>query len=144
MSALVRAPGWSWLALAIVVLLLGALSGELLRRKLAEDLALARQQAEQRSRLVTSMLSSALQAGRYQNIESLLNDLGESDANIVSLEVTAANGFIMGSYQRPGESERGLALESRIPYSYRGEATLSLPTSASIACGPSSTPSPNA
>lgn len=109
-----------------MLLVLGTALGLSLYQTLKSDLAFAHQEAERKLHLLATILSNELQAGRYQDTERLLREWGKTDTSIVQLELIAANGFTLGSYQRPHGGEASLALEVPISYSYRGQATLRL------------------
>ena len=117
---------WSWFALATVLLLLGTASWVALRQNFDEDLKLTRESSARELHVIAAFISVELQAGRYQDIERLLRDWGKTNSSIAQLQLVAANGFMLATYQRPGDVERALTLEQPISYSYRGEATLRL------------------
>jgi signal transduction histidine kinase len=114
------------LALAVVLVLALVASWLSLRQKLDDDLALAHQSSERELRLIASYISNALQESQYQDVERFLREWGEKDASITQLKLTAANGFALATYQRPGKVEHGFALVLPISYSYRGEASIRL------------------
>ena len=117
---------WPWFALATVLLLLGTASWMSLRQNFDEDLKLTRESSGRELHVLAAFISVELQAGRYQDIERLLRDWGKTNSSIAQLQLVAANGFVLATYQRPGDVERALTLEQHISYSYRGEATLRL------------------
>lgn len=117
---------WPWLALAIVLLLLGVASWLILQQTFKEDLDNRRASSERELSTIAAFIASELQAGRYQDIEPLLRGWGEADAGIAYLQLAAANGFVLATYQRAGEVEHALTLEQSISYSYQGEARLHL------------------
>ena len=115
-----------WFALTIVLLVLALASWMLLRQKLHDDLRIENQNSVHELRLIASFISNTLRAGRYQELEYLLREWGETNPDIVQLQLVAGNGFVLALYQRPGTSGQELALKSPISYSYRGQATLHL------------------
>ncbi|MGA9032982.1 MAG: PAS domain S-box protein [Sulfuricaulis sp.] len=117
---------WPWFALATVLLLLGTASWMSLRQNFDEDLKLTRESSGRELHVLAAFISVELQAGRYQDIERLLRDWGKTNSSIAHLQLVSANGFVLATYQRPGNVEHALTLEQPISYSYRGEATLRL------------------
>ena len=115
-----------WFALTIVLLVLALASWMLLRQKLHDDLRIENQNSVHELRLIASFITNTLRAGRYQELEYLLREWGETNPDIVQLQLVAGNGFVLALYQRPGTSGQELALKSPISYSYRGQATLHL------------------
>ena len=117
---------WSWFTLAIVLLLLGTASWQTLRQNFDEDLKRLHESSRRELRTIATFVSSELQAARYEDIERLLRSWGETNSSIAHLQLIAANGFVLATYQRAGEVQHALMLEQPISYSYRGEATLRL------------------
>lgn len=121
-------PRVAWLALSVVLLLLAAASVTLVRQHHALDLDSARQATQRELTLLASLVTTELQHGNYQEIDRLLREWGENNADVLLLQVTAPNGFMLGQYRKaaPDDPPHTVALESAIRYSYRGEASLSL------------------
>lgn len=117
---------WPWLVLAVVLLILGTASWLVVRQAFSSNLAMARQATERELQLIATVVSRELRAGQYQEIDPLLLKWGEANEKIAQLQLIAANGFALASYQRPGAVEHEAVLEQAISYSYRGEALLRL------------------
>ncbi len=124
----VHKPRAAWLALGIVLLLLAAASAALVRQHHALDLDSAHEATQRELTLIASLVTTELQQGNYQEIDRLLREWGESNADVLRLQVTAPNGFVLGQYRKaaPDDPPHTVALESAIRYSYRSEASVSL------------------
>ncbi|WP_372523315.1 PAS domain-containing protein, partial [Sulfuricaulis sp.] len=89
-----------------------------------DDLDDARRAAESEFRIVTSVLTDNIQKKNYQVIDTLLNEWGANSHDIVELRLVAANGFVLGQYQRHEPAQHSLELKTLIEYSYDKKATL--------------------
>ena len=67
-----------------------------------------------------------LQAGRYQDIPTILADITTSFPHIRDIDVTAGNGFVIGHYSRPGGIGPTLDLQQSVNYGYGSTAILHL------------------
>ncbi|MBI3546052.1 MAG: PAS domain S-box protein [Gammaproteobacteria bacterium] len=128
MNAKFHSLRWPWLVLLSAVVFLSAAAWLFVQHRFTHDLLLAQQDSERDLRLVATFLGNELQAGRYQDTERLLHEWGEADRDTAVLRLISANGFVLASFQRPGEPEHSLSLEMPIAYSYRQSATLHLRT----------------
>jgi PAS domain S-box-containing protein len=126
MSARDRLLARAWPILLLVLLLLGALLAWLLARSHTAEATIARQRAAQQLTLVATIVTTQLQQGEYQDIDALFASLAAADSGIVSLELTAANGFRIAGFRRAGAQEAVISLDTPIAYSYQRVATLRL------------------
>lgn len=117
-------PAWSGLIASLLVLL--ACAAYLAHAQRQQDLSIAKETAERELALLTSLVRHDLTQGDYQHANSLLQDWGSNKGNVAELHLQAGNGFLISSFQRPVPVERTLRLESRVSYSYAGEASLHL------------------
>jgi diguanylate cyclase (GGDEF)-like protein/PAS domain S-box-containing protein len=117
---------WSWLALISILLVMATLAGFLLYQEFNEDLAIERKSAEQQFQARASIISSEMNSGRYEYVNSLFNKWAETNDDILELRLYAANGFNLASYKRPAGGNHTLELKFPISYSYHGEAEFSV------------------
>lgn len=123
LASALRSP---WLVLAIAVSLLTATLAWTLQQKLTDDLKIAHQTAARELNLIASMVTAALQAGRYQDAERLVRDWGQANPRVAQLQLVAANGFVIATYERPAAAADVVVLSAPIAYSYRAAANLRL------------------
>ena len=110
--------------LGLAVLLVAA--ALMVQQTFSANLEKAHADSNRELQLLSSLIQLNLQGGNYQYLEDTLNRFGMTDRSIAELKVESANGFTYSTYQRPSAAEHPLSLESRINYSYRGSATLTL------------------
>ncbi len=119
---------WPWWVLIFILLFLSAAAWSFVKYKFNQDLLLARNQSERDMQLIATFLSNELQANHYQDTERLLHEWGNADEDVAQLRLVAANGFVLASFQRLGESKHSLTLQTPISYSYRQNVMLYLRT----------------
>jgi signal transduction histidine kinase len=71
-------------------------------------------------------VKNTLQRGNYQNTIQLVQEWGELNANIYSIELISGNGFNIAQYQRDTLSNKTIVNNDTISYSYRGNAKLQI------------------
>jgi len=126
MSARDRLLAWAWPILLLLVLLLGGLLALLLSQIHGAEATIARHRAAQELTLVAKIVTTQLQQGQYQDIDALFASIAAADSSIAGLELTAPNGFPIGSFRRAGAPAAVISVETPIAYSYRRVATLRL------------------
>ncbi len=118
---------WHTLVLALILLAGGSLYA--LHQKLVEDLDMAKLAATQDSQLIASLVSTELEAGQYENVDRLFNQLGRANPNILDIHLTAKNGFGVAGYRRPTLGEHVFESSIQIAYSYSAKDRLVVRTS---------------
>ncbi len=115
---------WAWLLLFAFLVVMGAVSTAWIDNKFTTDLKLAHTSATQQLQLITSVLSSELNAGQYQNIDGLFREWSKSNVNIAQIQLISNNHFVIAAFARPSSSIHTLELQAPISYSYRDHATV--------------------
>ena len=115
---------FSWLFLFVFLASLGAVTSIFLSKKFAEDLSLARTSATQQMQLITSVLTSELNQGHYEDVNNLFDRWGKANESILNLQLISAKNYNIANYQRPSDDKHVLELNTPISYSYHGEATV--------------------
>jgi two-component system sensor histidine kinase/response regulator len=118
-----------YLVIAVLSVALGLFSWDFLRDQLAEDLAQARKAAGVQMKLLTAIVSSEVNEGRYQNIDAIFRQWAESNSTVADASLVSANGFEIAHYRRGAQPAHFYDLAASISYSYRGEAVLRLRSS---------------
>jgi PAS domain S-box-containing protein len=85
------------------------------RSAAAEDLA-----------VLASLLGEHLQRGAYVAASHTVDQWATRNKGIVSAHVTARNGNVIAHFERPDFQGPSLALTTTVPYSYQGEARVTL------------------
>jgi PAS domain S-box-containing protein len=116
----------TWAALAVALALFAAIGTYIVRQQFEEDLQSARSRGEAEVSRLAGVVGTDLQQGQYQDVDTILREWGKTDEGVFALRVTSANGFVLGEYKRTNPAQRTLTFASRIPYSYRSEASLTL------------------
>lgn len=116
------------LLLLLVLMILFSATWMVLRQKPHNDLKIAHADARKNVHVAAAFLANALQDGRYQDNERLLREWGEANRDLLYLKLVAANGFELASYRSPTVANYSHSLQTVIPYSYQGKATLTLTT----------------
>lgn len=113
-----------WIFLSILLVVLGAFSAVSIKSKFDDDLKFAHTAATQQLQLISTVISSELNHGNYQNIDALFKQWAKADSNIVELQLVSANDFKIAEYQRFSADQHILELKAPISYSYREEAAV--------------------
>ena len=92
---------------------------ELQRDRLLRD---AKENAADDIRLITSLLDNSLQRRDYQQLGKLVDFWGRHIRYTHELKVSAANGFVLGHFQRRRPTAHAYRLTAEIDYSDRGKA----------------------
>jgi len=124
---LVRTVPWLGLAVVLFLLFLGVMG--LVRQQREHLLADAQDHAHDDVALLEAFVHEALQRYDYQLIDGLLKQWGEKRRKVLAIRVSAANGFVLGRFERDQPGAETYRLSRRIPYSYKGIATLEMTTS---------------
>lgn len=111
-----------WTLLFALLIALGFAFQAWLKAKFLDDIQAGQVAQTQVAALIANTVSIELNAGRYQNLEGLLKQWTSSNGSIVSLEVRAANGFVLASIHRPSIARHVLAKDILVTYSYQGQA----------------------
>jgi diguanylate cyclase (GGDEF)-like protein/PAS domain S-box-containing protein len=114
----------SWIAFAIVILLLAAAALALARQQFTQDMQNTQSTTVREVELLGAVIGESLRRGQYQNVEQLLSQWGASNDKLAELTVTAQNGSILGQYRRGYGAKTLFSASVPIAYSYRGQATL--------------------
>ncbi|ADE11420.1 putative bifunctional diguanylate cyclase/phosphodiesterase [Sideroxydans lithotrophicus] len=123
MNPTIRLQTYPWTSLFILLVVLGAISAVAIQSKFDDDLKFAHTSATQQLQLISTVISSELNHGNYQNIGPLFDHWAKADASIVELQLVSANGFKIAEYLRFSPDRHILELDEPISYSYREEAT---------------------
>ncbi len=105
-----------------LIIAAGLLVQQQFEKHLQEDYA----NTERELNLLSTLVQLHLQEGNYQYLEETLHQFGLNDPDIVELQLRAASGFNLASYQRQLSPEHPHHLQQTIDYSYRGNATLTV------------------
>ena len=116
----------AWLAFALVIGVLLALTLGLVRQQLQQRLDETQQTSQRELALIGSLVSESLRRGQYQNLDEFLQDWGKSHVRLTELRVVGQNGFELSTYRSGATPKRALSLSLAIEYSYRGRASVSL------------------
>jgi PAS domain S-box-containing protein len=108
----------------ILLLLLMAIIGvlEQQEKRLLDN---AMNNANDDIRFIKLLLTDALQRQNFEHLNALVHSWGQMISYTHELKVTAANGFVLGHFQRAKEVVRPYHLEDKIKYSYDGLAKIS-------------------
>ena len=87
-------------------------------------LQVAKDNARDDIQFIKYMLSVALHQQDFEQLNTLVLSWGGQVRYTQELKVTAANGFVLGHYQREEPATRPYRLDETISYSYRGKASL--------------------
>jgi PAS domain S-box-containing protein len=114
----------TWVALALVVLLLLASSVGIIESQWKADLATARSVAERELGLLAHLVQDDLQEGNYQKAADTVEQWGRKDPTIVWLRLRTTSGFTLAEFERGHDDEATISLRAPISYSYSGAATI--------------------
>jgi PAS domain S-box-containing protein len=115
---------WAGLGVLVVLLFIGALG--LLELQLERMLEDYDEHAQDDIELIGFLVHDALQQQDYDRIDSLLKEWGKRRMHTHGIRLTTANGFVLGEFRRQEPARDALYLSKKIPYSYKGLATLEL------------------
>lgn len=115
-----------WLTVWMAVFVLIAGSVGFVRVELDQELEMAQAAMERELQLLASSIHKALRLGNYQDTFDTLKAWGTAHADIVSLHLTAENGFVISEYERLSPAARSLFREIPIDYSYDQRAFLGM------------------
>jgi len=96
----------------------------LLEEQQERALRMATENAQDDLQFMKHMLSDSLQQNNFEHLDGLVKSWGRHVRDTQELKLTAANGFVLGHFQRQGPATHPYRLEATIPYSYQGEAKL--------------------
>ena len=113
-----------WLGLVILMLVLLAAIVVILEQQRERSLQIAKENAQDDLRFIKYMLSNALQQQDFEQLGTLVTSWGGHVRYTQELQLTAANGFVFGHYQRNKPAIRPYRLVETISYSYQGMASL--------------------
>lgn len=116
----------SWLLASLAVTALLVSSVWFVQAESREDLMMTTAAMEREHQLLASLIRRELRLGNYQDTFETLKAWGEANADIVSLHLTAENGFVISEYERLLPAARSLFREMPIEYSYDQRAVLGM------------------
>ncbi|MGD8589352.1 MAG: ATP-binding protein [Chromatiales bacterium] len=115
----------TWLGLTFIMLILTVSTFAVLEQQERRLLDNARNNASDDIRFIKLLLTEALQQQNFEHLNALVHSWGQMISYTQELQVTAANGFVLGHFQRDQEAARPYTLQASIRYAYNGLATVS-------------------
>lgn len=119
-------PRTLWLAVAVVITLFLAGSVGLANKQWHRENSLLENATSDELKLLASLVENDLRLGEYQHVDTVLNEWGKHNPEVVTLQLIASNGFTLGEYLRSNAATRSLTRKLPIEYSYAGKAHLIL------------------
>jgi len=114
----------TWLGLAFIMLILTVSTFAVLQQQEKRLLDNAMSNANDDIRFIKLLLTDALQQQNFEHLNALVHSWGQMISYTQELQVTAANGFVLGHFQREQKAVRPYTLQVSIKYAYNGLATV--------------------
>ncbi len=108
----------------LLMFILTASTFAILEQQRERLLQIAIDNAKDDIQFIKSTLSSTLQQNNFEQLGGLVETWGRHVRYTHELKITAANGFVLGHFQRDTPADRPHRLEEKIRYSYQGLASL--------------------
>ncbi len=74
--------------------------------------------------MIRSSIRNMLQDGRFEYIETFIDEWARFHTQTLNLRVTSQNGFVHGEFLKPWSTDQAIHFEEIIRYGYRGQAEL--------------------
>ena len=114
----------TWLGLVFIMLILTVSTFAVLQQQEKRLLENAMSNANDDIRFIKLLLTDALQQQNFEHLNALVHSWGQMISYTQELKVTAANGFVLGHFQRATQAVRPYTLQVSIKYAYNGMATV--------------------
>ena len=116
----------SWVFFLLTLLLLSIIEWSIAHSYFRQGLESVKSDLKSEFDLIAVLVKERLQKGDYQLVESFVNDWGGESPEIVSIVLTAKNGFELARYKREAAAIEHLVEIKEISFSYDGLVTLEL------------------